>query len=79
MGVSLDRLRVPTAFDWRAGFDVDASHIFSYGFLTDITLEVGVAGNGGARANAGCEAILLLLPVIITSLSGAGSDTKLLE
>lgn len=70
---------MPYVFGGGAGFDVDASHIFSYGFLTDITLEVGVAGNGGARANAGCEAILLLLPVIITSLSGAGSDTKLLE
>ena len=46
VGASLYRLCVPGAFGGRAGFDVDASHIFPQCVLAAIALVVGVAGDG---------------------------------
>lgn len=59
-GVSCVRasLRVPFAFGGGAGCEVDASHVFSYGLLAAVTLEVDGAGDRGARASAGYEAVL---------------------
>ena len=50
LGASLYRLHVPRAFDGRAGFDVDANHIFPQGVLAAISLVEVRAGDGGARA-----------------------------
>ena len=70
---------VSNAFDVRAGFDMNASHIFLQVVLTAITFLGGWAGNGGTRACAVCEVGLPFFSVAITALSGAGSDLKLLE
>ena len=48
MGTSLNILYVPSAFSGRAGFDMDANHIFPQGVLTATTLVEGGAGNGGS-------------------------------
>ena len=64
---------------WRAGFDMEASHIFPQSVLAAITLVGGGAGDGMASAGAGCEAILSLFSVALTTLSGARSGPKLLE
>ena len=55
------------AFGRKAVFDMASSHIFHQGVLAAITLVVGGAGDREARAGT------------VTSLSGAGSDFKLLE
>lgn len=48
---------MPSVFGVRAGFDVDANHIFPRGVLDTVTLIECVAGMGGAREPpAGCEA-----------------------
>ena len=60
VGTSLYRICLLSAFGGKAGFDVDASHIFPQGVLAAVTLVRGVAGDGGARACAGCEAGLPL-------------------
>ena len=64
---------------WRAGFDVDASHVFPQGIMATVTLVRGGAGDGGARAVAGCETRLLLCSVAVTGLSSVGSDPKLVK
>lgn len=66
------------AFGRKAGFDMDSSHIFHQGVLAAISLVVGGAGDKAARAGTRYEAGLLCT-VAVTSLSGAGSDSKLLE
>ena len=65
-------------FGGRAGF---ASHVFPQCVLAAITLVGGVAGDGGARAGARTPAGagLHLCSAAIISLSGLGSDPKLLE
>lgn len=65
------------AFDWRARFDVDASHFSPYGVLAVITLVEGGAENGGARVGDRLEAGLPLCSWGVT-VPGVGSDTKLL-
>ena len=62
------------AFDWRARFDVDASHFSPYGVLAVITLVEGRAENGGARVGDRLEAGLPPRPVAIITLSGAVSS-----
>lgn len=79
MGVSPYRLCLPSAFGERAGFDVDAGHIFSQGVQTAVTLVGGVAGAGGTRACTGREAWLCLCLATVTVLPGTGSDPTLLE
>ena len=69
---------MPSAFNGRAGFDVDASHIFPQGVLAAVTLVGPVAGDGGAKVCAGCE-VGLLCSLAVTTLSGAGFAPKLLE
>ena len=49
------RLLMPSAFDWRARFDVNTSHVFLQDMLAAITLVGGEAGDGGARSRARCE------------------------
>ena len=49
------------------------------GVRTAITLVGGGAGDRGARARSKCEVGLSLCSVAVTSLSGAGSDPKLLD
>ena len=70
---------MPNAFGRRAGFDVDASHVFPQGVLAAIALVGGGAGDGGASAGARCEIGFPLCSVAITALSGTGSAPKLLE
>ena len=72
-------LHATNAFGERAGFDMDTSHVFPHGVLAAITLAGNEARDGGARAGIGCEAGLRLCSVTITALSGARSDTELLE
>ena len=79
MEASLYNLHVPSTFGGRAGFDVNASHIFPEGVLAAIPLAGGRAGEGGARAGARCEPGLPLCSVATTVLSGVRSDCKLLE
>ena len=55
MGVSLYRLNVPSAFGGRAGFDVDARHVFPQGVLAAITLGGGRAGDGGLELMPGVK------------------------
>ena len=69
-------MHVPTAFGGRAGFDVDASHVFPQGVLAAVTLVGDGAGGGGARDGAVCEAGRPLCSVVVTAL---GSAPKLLE
>ena len=69
----------PVPFGGRAGYNRDASHVFPQGVLTAIILVGGGAGNGGVRAAARFKAIIPLCSVAISTLSGAGSDPKLLE
>ena len=49
VGASLCRLHMSNAFDGRAGFDVDASHIFPQGVLAAIIF-VGVEAGGAGRS-----------------------------
>ena len=76
MGASLCRLRVPIPFGGRAGFDMDASHVFCQGVLAAIILVGGEVGDGCARAGVGYEVGLPLCSVAITALLGVGSDPK---
>lgn len=70
---------MPSVFGVRAGFDVDANHIFPRGVLDTVALIECVAGMGGAREPpAGCEAGPLC-SVAAVALSGVGSAAKLLE
>ena len=41
MGMSLYRLCIPNAFGGRAGFDMNASHVFPQGVLAAITVVGG--------------------------------------
>ena len=79
VGVPLCKVCVPSAFGGRAGFDMDASHLFPQGVLAAITLLGGGAGDEGVRGGAWCEAGLSLCSVAITTLSGVGSGPKMLK
>ena len=71
---------MPDAFGGRAGFDVDASHIFPQHGLATVILRMDMAGDGGPRAGGGCEVGLLCSVLVPAQLGvGAESDTKLLE
>ena len=64
----------------RARFDVDTSHIFPQGVLAAVPLAGVGDGDGGARSSPRHEVVLPLCSVVFsTALSGAGSDSKLLE
>ena len=77
--VPLCRLHVSDVFGGRAGFNMDASHVFSQGVLTGITLKGDGAGDRGTRAGAQCEAELSLRSLAITTLPWVQSYFKLLE
>ena len=72
MGASLCQLHVPSAFDGRAGFDMEASHVFPQGVLTAVTLVQGGTRDRGARVGARYEARLPLCSVAIITLQGQG-------
>ena len=57
----LYRLHVPHAFDGRAGFNMDV--LTSHGVLTAVTLLVGEAVDGCARAGCKYEVRLLCSPL----------------
>ena len=66
-----------SAFGGRAGFDVDASHIFPQYALATIILVMDVAGDAGPRAGGGCEVGLLCSVLVPAQLGvGAGSDWR---
>ena len=73
VGASLCRLHVPSVLGGRAGFDVDASHVFPQGVLAAITLVGCVAGIGVARACSGYEEGVPLCSVAVTALSRLGA------
>lgn len=79
LGASLCRQHLHSAFGRRAGFDVDASHIFPEVILAAFTLVVVAAGGGAARAHSWCKTELPFCSVAVTSLSGVGSVFKLLK
>ena len=79
VGASLEKLCVPNAFGGISGFDADAIHVFPQGVLVAITLIGHGVGDSGATAGAMCEAGLPVCSVAVTTLSGTGSDHKLLE
>ena len=64
---------------WESWIDINTNHIFPQSVLADITFIVGWAGNGGDRARARCQAGHPLCSVAINTLSGVGSDLKLLQ
>lgn len=70
---------MPRAFGERAGFNVDASHVFPQGILAAITLGGSVAGGGRARAYEGFEVGFSLCSVAGIILLGVGSDPYLQE
>ena len=74
--VSLYRLLVSSVFSGRAGFDVDASHIFPQGVLANITLVFGRTGDEGGRAGTWCEGRLTLCSVAVTGLLVVGSESQ---
>lgn len=79
VGAFLCGLCLPSAFGGRTGFDVNTNYIFPQGVLATVTLVGRVAGDGEARACAGCEAGLPLCSVTVTTLSAVDSALKLLE
>ena len=76
---SLSRLRVSNIFGVRAGFDLDATHIFPQGVLVTITLIGGVVAVRGSKGCTRCEAGLPFWSVAVTALSGMWSVPQLLE
>ena len=58
-------LYLPTAFDGRAGFDENASHVFLQGVLASMPLVGDMTHEGGARGYARCEVALPLCSVAI--------------
>ena len=70
---------MPNAFHGRAGFEVKAIHSFPQGVKVDIILVGGGAGDGGARADIGCDLGLLFHSTAITTLSEVGSGPNMLE
>ena len=79
MGLTLQRWYVSSIFGARAGFGMDASHIFPQGVLVVTPLIGGVLGVVISRACAGCEAGLHLCSVAVTGLLGVGPAPQLLE
>lgn len=71
-GTSLECLHVSSGCGGRAQSDVSVTHLFH------LSLLVGGAGNGGARARARYELGILLCSVSITALLEVGSFPKLL-
>lgn len=55
MGTSLYILYVPSAFSGRAGFDMDANHIFPQGVLTATPLVESGLEMEGLKAGVECE------------------------
>ena len=76
VGASLYSLRVPAAL---VGELVNTSHVIPQCGLAALTLVGGGAGDGWARARAGCEPGLLLCSVANITLLGAGAVLKLLD
>ena len=52
------RLLMPSAFVWRARFDMDKSHVLPQDMLAAITLVGGEFGGGESKTGARCEAEL---------------------
>ena len=61
-------LCVPSAFGGRAGFGVEASHVFPQDVLVAVSLVGSGARDGGARAGTRCEVGLPLCSVARTTL-----------
>ena len=78
MGAAPYRLLVPSTFDGRTGFDVDANHIFPQGVLAALTLVGCGAGNGGTRAAQGVRWDFLSAQWLSPPCQGQGL-IKLLE
>lgn len=76
VGVSLCRLCVSNIFGARTGFGVDAGHVFLQSVLAVIPL---IAGLLVSRACARWEVGSLLCSMAVTTLSGAGSASQMLE
>ena len=79
VGAFLYRLHMPNIFGGRAGFDMDASHVFLQGTLAAIHLVWDGAGERMTKTGARCEVGLTLWSVAVTALSCVGCDPKLLE
>ena len=67
--VSLYGLYLPMAFGGRAGFDVNASHVFLQGVSASTPLVGDLTHEGGARAYARCEVALPFCSLAICALS----------
>ena len=72
VGAFLCRLCMSNSFGARAGFCMDAIHVFPQSVLVIIPLIGGVVGVVLSRAYAECEAELPLCSVAITALLGRG-------
>ena len=75
VGLSLYGVFVPSAFDWRAGLDVDTSYFFPQGVLAALTLVGGRDRAGGSVAVAECD---MGLPFCSIPIS-CGGRSNLLE
>ena len=64
---------------WRAGSKVSMGHIFPQGVLAALTLVGDGAEDGDARARAMCDLGFLLSSVAVTTLSGLGLGSKVLD
>ena len=68
VGASLCRLCVSSVFGVRAGFGIDASHVFLQGVLAFIPFIANVVGFVVFRSCVGCEVGLLLYSVSVSVL-----------
>lgn len=75
VGLSLYRVFVPSAFDWRAGLDVDTSYFCPQGVLAALTLVGGRDRAGGSVAVAECDVGLPFCSIPIS----CGGRSNLLE
>ena len=79
VGAALCRQYMLSAFNRRAEFDVDSSHIFLQGVLAVFTLGGGWAWDASTRGSSGTGMRPDFLSAAITAQSGAESDPVLLE
>lgn len=70
---------MPSASGGKAGFDVDARHVFPQGVPAVTALVGGGTEDGGSRAGASFELGVSLYSVAINILSGVRSVPRLLE
>lgn len=79
VGASLCRLCLSSVFGAWAGFDGDASHVFSQGVLAPITFIGGVVSVGELKICSGCEVGHPLCSVAVPTLLGSMFAPQLLE